>query len=165
MPAEASPQPMGNRRPVFKHRVAAVIRHEGHVLVHRGERDAFWALPGGTIERGETSRRTLARELVEELGIAAEPGRLLWLAESFFVYVGQPYQEYGFYFEVDSRPFAHLYGRQAAEGDFFMREAGMIFRWQRIDALGAIDLRPAFLREGLACPPATVRHVEDAPPG
>jgi len=57
--------------------VAAVIERDGRVLVCRRRPEdphpLKWEFPGGKVEAGETPQAALARELEEELGIAAEP--------------------------------------------------------------------------------------------
>jgi 8-oxo-dGTP diphosphatase len=56
------------RRPVVG--IAAVARTaEGHVLLVRRADVGEWALPGGTLEWGETLSATIARELEEEAGV------------------------------------------------------------------------------------------------
>lgn len=58
--------------------VAAVIEREGKILVgqrQQGDTHAGkWEFPGGKVERGESPAEALARELREELGIAAVIG-------------------------------------------------------------------------------------------
>ncbi|MEO8660559.1 MAG: (deoxy)nucleoside triphosphate pyrophosphohydrolase [Bryobacteraceae bacterium] len=58
--------------------VAGVIRRNGLYLIGQrknGDRHAFkWEFPGGKVERGETPREALARELQEELSITAKVG-------------------------------------------------------------------------------------------
>ena len=58
--------------------VAAVIEKQGQILVcqrKRGARHGLkWEFPGGKVEQGEEPRAALARELREELDIAAEIG-------------------------------------------------------------------------------------------
>lgn len=55
------------KRPVVG--LAVVARcSEGIVLIRRGD-TGTWALPGGTVEWGETLRDTLVREVIEEAGI------------------------------------------------------------------------------------------------
>jgi 8-oxo-dGTP diphosphatase len=58
--------------------VAALIERDGRLLVCQRRHDArfplLWEFPGGKCEPGETPQRALARELREELGIAAEIG-------------------------------------------------------------------------------------------
>jgi 8-oxo-dGTP diphosphatase len=56
------------RRPVVG--VAAAARTaEGHWLLVRRADTGEWALPGGTLEWGETLRECLAREVREETGV------------------------------------------------------------------------------------------------
>jgi len=57
--------------------VAGLLRRRGRaLLVHRSPQRRWypdaWDLPGGHVEVGEVPRLALARELREELGIAAE---------------------------------------------------------------------------------------------
>jgi mutator protein MutT len=58
--------------------VAAVIVRAGKVLVAQRLDDAhmggLWEFPGGKVEAGETHEESLARELMEELGIRVVVG-------------------------------------------------------------------------------------------
>jgi 8-oxo-dGTP diphosphatase len=58
--------------------VAALIEADGKLLVcQRRRTDSFglmWEFPGGKLEPGETPAQALARELQEELGVAAQIG-------------------------------------------------------------------------------------------
>ena len=52
-------------------RVSAILRREGRVLLCRHEKrgTAYWLLPGGGVQIGETLAEALQRELLEECGI------------------------------------------------------------------------------------------------
>lgn len=73
---------------IFIDVTAAVIRKNGKVLIAKrapGEYfEAFWELPGGKIEKGETPEQCLKRELFEEFGIDVKIGS--FIAESRFSY-------------------------------------------------------------------------------
>ena len=58
--------------------VAAILEREGKILICRRRANQShalqWEFPGGKVEPGETPAQALARELEEELGIAAASG-------------------------------------------------------------------------------------------
>jgi mutator protein MutT len=63
---------------------AIVVDGDRVLLVQRppgGRHGGLWEFPGGKVEAGETHAQALARELEEELGIAAEVGSRLAEAE------------------------------------------------------------------------------------
>ena len=65
------------RRPVVG-LVAFARAPDGRVVLIRRGDTGEWALPGGTLEWGETLRSTLVRELLEEAGVEVlEAGALL----------------------------------------------------------------------------------------
>jgi 8-oxo-dGTP diphosphatase len=63
------------RRPVIGI-AAAAQTHDGRWLLIRRSDTGTWALPGGTLEWGETLRASIVRELAEEAGVTdVELGR------------------------------------------------------------------------------------------
>ena len=62
--------------------VAAVIAERGRFLVTRRPAgvhlEGLWEFPGGKVDADETHARALQRELLEELGVQAEVGELVF---------------------------------------------------------------------------------------
>lgn len=131
--------------PRVRQRAAALIQSEGRVLLLRVVGDAFWAVPGGGIEVGESAAQALVRELQEELGEPVEPGALACVVENFFIYAGTAYHEIGLYLQatllppspllVGPGPYAGVEGERALE-----------FAWFSPAEMDGIEVRPAFLR-------------------
>jgi len=68
---------MDNKKIIIK--VRGIILHEGKLLIVKHLGTGFMALPGGHLEYGEDVTTCLKRELVEELGVLPEIGRLLYI--------------------------------------------------------------------------------------
>jgi 8-oxo-dGTP diphosphatase len=110
---------------------AAIIRKDGCVLLARrcpGEKLAgFWEFPGGKVEFGETPEESLARELLEELGIVAHVGKRF--AESSHEY------EHGSF-----RLIAYLVDHAEGEPRPNVHDR---LDWVKIDDLASYQLLPA----------------------
>lgn len=137
----------------FNYRAAAIIVHDGKLLVLRDEGILHDYLPGGRIHLREPAEAALSRELREELDISLPPHRLVFMAESFFTLNTQHYHEVCLYYLMDAPE------ELLSCGDAFTRvEGGEIhhFRWVDFAALRDMDFFPIFLKE-------RIRTLPDAP--
>jgi mutator protein MutT len=113
--------------------VAGIIERAGQVLcAQRGpqqDQPGLWEFPGGKVEAGETDAEALARELMEELGVAVKVGVLLATS-------------------VHRLPSAEIallgYRCQMIAGDLTKREHADL-RWVDIPALSDLKWAPADL--------------------
>jgi ADP-ribose pyrophosphatase YjhB (NUDIX family) len=79
-------------------KVRAIILHDKKLLAVKHPHDtSFAALPGGHLEWDEDLKECLSREIVEELGVKPEIGRLLYV-NKYTQEDGKHYIE--FFFEV-----------------------------------------------------------------
>lgn len=139
----------------FNLRAAAVVRHGNFVLLHRLAGDAFWALPGGRVEMGETAEAAVRREMREELGTEVEVGPLRAVVENLYTYRDRPHHGIEMYFDVRLPAGSPLAGCEPFErvedggvGADGVRAPGsrLLFQWFHVADLSSIDLRPSFLR-------------------
>lgn len=145
----------------FNARVAGLALRDGHLLIHRAVHEPFWTIPGGTAELGEDSRATLVREMQEELGVAAEVGRLVFLVENFFHFEGSSWHEFGWYYLMDlpeAFPFS-TDGRivhEVVDG-----KNRLEFKWVPATraALEALPLPPVFLAARIETLPDQTQHL------
>lgn len=128
----------------FNYRAAAIIVHDGQILVLQDEGIPHDYLPGGRVHLGEAAEGALTRELREELDIAPPPHRLVFMAESFFTISDIRYHEIALYYLMDAPE--ELLSRGLA----FTRVEGSEvhhFRWVRFEELRNMSFFPVFLKK------------------
>lgn len=140
----------------FNYRVAAIIVHEGRILVMQDEGIPHDYLPGGRVHLGETAEAALARELSEELDIVIPSHRLVFMAESFFTLMGARYHEMCLYHLMEAPP------ELLAHGERFTRIEGSEihhFRWVTYEELTGLSFFPIFLKERIFSLPDSPEFV------
>jgi ADP-ribose pyrophosphatase YjhB (NUDIX family) len=142
----------------FSFRVVGIVLNNNRVLLHKAEKDAFWALPGGHIEFQERAEDALKRELKEEIGVEIQVKRLVWVVENFFEYESTPYHELGLYFLITLPSDSNLLDKNEP---FIGYEEGvkLIFQWHSLNDLDRIIIYPSFLQKGLKSIPKNIEHI------
>ena len=106
--------------------VKGVLLRDGRVVLVRNSRGE-WELPGGKLEPGETLEGCVARELLEELGVAVRVGPVVdtWL---YRIASGIEVLVVTFGCEADALP------------DELVSPEGIGIGWVAVEDLAAIDL-------------------------
>lgn len=128
----------------FNYRAAAIIVHDGRILVLQDEGIPHDYLPGGRVHLREPAEAALARELREELDMDLPLHRLVFIAESFFTLNDTRYHEMCLYYLMDAP--SELLSR----GDHFTRVEGEEihhFRWVSFADLAQLSFFPVFLKD------------------
>lgn len=96
----------------FRYRAAAIILHEGRVLMARNELEPYHYSIGGGVHHGETAEDAVRREVREETGVDMAIDHLAFIHESFFPgsssLPGRQCHELTFYFVMSYDPAKEL---------------------------------------------------------
>lgn len=139
-----------------------VCLKEGALLVCQPAKGGRCYLPGGHIEFGETARKALEREVLEEMGCAATAGEFIAVTENTFLQKGEPHCEINLLFALDIPSISSDVAPAAVE-------SWIAFRWVPFTeaALREANLLPAHLISDLLThlsgTPTLPFHVEDYP--
>lgn len=90
-----------------------------------GKPNEFWCVPGGGVDDGEDLVTALKREIMEELGIEAQVGPLLYIQEYFDKRLQKVYLEF-FYLVTNSEDFMNIDLTQTSHGVEEIAEFGFI---------------------------------------
>ena len=86
-----------NEHTKFIVRTRGIIMCDEKILVMKHKSDYYYyALPGGHMELGESVIDSIKREIIEELGITPQIGRLLYINN----FKGEEVQSVEFFFEI-----------------------------------------------------------------
>ena len=124
-------------------RVSGLIVKDNKILVQRPKNKNEYALPGGHLKFGETTKEALKREYKEETGADIICRRLLWVEECFWKWNGKPPHNISFYYLADfCSDFSFL-----EEFKSFKDNDDMLYGWISIDKLNNIEIYPQFLKK------------------
>lgn len=128
----------------FQCRAAAIIFHNGKLLLHRLATDNYWALPGGRVNLNEFSQATLIRELFEEIGAQIFAQNLAFVSEGNFNLDSKTFHEIGFYYVCEFAPNQPQFFKDEFDG----MECDKIlkYKWFDISHLSQLDIRPKFIK-------------------
>jgi len=117
--------------------VGAIVFKDGRVLlVRRGQPPAEgeWAIPGGSVEIGETLQQAAQRELLEETGIRIQAGEPCFIFDAIHI---DPDGRVRFHYVVIDLLADYVEGFPRAGGD------AADARWVSAEELGGLTLSPA----------------------
>ena len=137
----------GNEK--FNYRVCALMIDGGKILAMQDDRSPYYYLPGGRVLLGERAEDAIIREIREELGLAVEVSRPLWLNQAFFTedVDNLRYHELCIYFLMDISGTDLL-----SRGDSFTWQEGRRlhrFEWLSFDRLKEEYFYPNFLKKDI----------------
>jgi ADP-ribose pyrophosphatase YjhB (NUDIX family) len=145
----------------FTYRVGGILIQREHVLCQSAGEEGFWFLPGGRAEVGESARASLLREMQEELGVAVQVRRLLYVVENFFSDTSGAWHELGLYFLLSAPAGSFL--TRSLESFTHQDEVGnaLRFDWLPIAQLEAFPLYPPLFQTALRNLPEHPVHIEE----
>ena len=144
-------------------RTAAILIHEGRVLLERTIGKNEYYLPGGHVQPLEKTDETLIRELREELHSEMEITGFAGVGELFFPWDGRTIQQLCFYYRVRFRTEKAAPGIPA-EGRFDgfdpaeTKHYHLEYVWVPLEQLDRIRIRPGNIL------PLLLNQGENAPP-
>lgn len=135
-------------------RAVGVTIKDGKILVQRDGNE--YALPGGTVEFGESTEETLKREHIEELGSDIKINRLLWTEETFWKSAEINHHVIAFYYLVDVLDDSYI-----SQCDEFVSQkdnCNIMLGWIPIEEIKNITIYPTFLKEEINHLNESIKH-------
>lgn len=140
-------------------RAAGIIIHNNKILTHRDINYDHYCLPGGRIEIGESSEKTIKREIQEELGKQIEIQEYIATIENFFEMKSLKYHELYFLYKIefledDDKKIE--YTMKNIEGKEYLK-----YEWIDLDKIEECNLLPKCLKDVLRSKKFPIHVIND----
>lgn len=133
---------------VFNCRAVAIIIFNDKILFQKRKQDKFWALPGGKIRVGETTKEAITRELKEELGLVHfNVSDIAIVSEYFFEFGKDKYHQFIFGHKVLIKNNEWILTKEEFNG--IEEQEHLVFKWFELKELETAPIKPDFLKEQL----------------
>lgn len=130
-------------------RVSAIVMREDKLLTYKVEDQNH--LVGGAILVGEASRKAVAREVKEELGVDCEVEELMFVVENRFDYKGELHHMIEFHYKVT------LLGEVPSHT---LDEGKYECEWIDLQRLNEYDIRPQYLIKELPLWKVGIKQID-----
>ena len=138
--------------PSFSLRAAAIIIKDGCILLCKNDSHTCFYLPGGGIEKGESSSDAVVRELYEETGVHLDIDRLIYIQERFYTTQNTPQHEITFIYLMNENAFSIPHGSNTDRPDEHLK-------WVSLDKLHEISIVPPFIGSAISNLPKRLTHI------
>ena len=133
---------------IFNCRAVAIISYDDKILFQKRKKDEFWALPGGKIRLGETTKDAITRELKEELGLVNfNVSDVATVSEYFFEFGKDKYHQFIFGHKVSVLDSEWIFKDETFIG--IEEPENLEFKWFELNELETEPIKPDFLKEQL----------------
>lgn len=93
---------------IIRPSVYGIVIKDGQLLVAKTKITDSYVLPGGGVEKGETNKQALQREICEETGVEVAVGEMLHFQNDFFYYDPLNIALHGFLFYYVCTPLSDI---------------------------------------------------------
>ena len=133
---------------IFNCRAVAIIIYDNKILFQKRKQDEFWALPGGKIRVGETTKEAITRELKEELGLVNfNVSDVVTVSEYFFEFGKDKYHQFIFGHKVSVLDSEWIFKDETFTG--IEEQENLLFKWFELNELETEPIKPDFVKEQL----------------
>lgn len=131
----------------FNYRVSAIIIHNNKILLHKAEGKEYYALLGGRVKSGESTKDALKREVLEEIGKEIEVIEPFTFIENFFEMKNYNYHELLISYKAE---FKNEIDKKLEEKiENIETDKNIVYEWKEINDIENIELKPKEIKKVL----------------